>query len=66
MMQKNIQYHSVYKYSSDTSREDIKYKNKRNKRFGKLSQQKRKLHILRLWRSAYNKTIGVLLIVDEF
>lgn len=52
-----------YKYASDTEDESA-YITPENERFNKWRKEKKKRHLLKLWRNAYNKATGANLIIN--
>jgi hypothetical protein len=44
-----------HSYKTDTDDEYVKYKTKINRKFALWEEQKREAHVLRLWRTCYNK-----------
>lgn len=64
--QREIDEEEQIPYRSDTSSEDLKYKTDKNKKFKKKSKQWKKNHILRLWRTAFNRTKGAIFIIQFY
>lgn len=55
-----------FNYRSYSSNEDYKYSTLENQEFSSLSKKKRERHVLRLWRTLFNKTRGLNAIISQF